>query len=323
MLKLNRRSLLSATALATAGGSRAWAQDFPDRPIRLVLPYAPGGVVDYVGRVFAQGLSEPLRQSVVAENRAGAGGVVGTDYVAKSAPDGYVQLVMDPAIVINPSLQSRVPYDLFKDLRPVSILTSSPLVLVVGPDLPVRSVADFVAYARANRGRLSFASAGTGTTPHLAGEMFGRITGCEPTHVPYRGIAAGFTDMMTGQVAFAFSSIAGARGLVNDGKLRALATTGARRSTAFPDLPTMRESGMEDFVVDLWLALLVPAATPDRIVARMHSAAMDVIRRPETAASLERVGAEGRGSTSAEAAATLRQEFDTWRKLITDAKITV
>ena len=152
MLKLNRRSLLSATALATAGGSRAWAQDFPDRPIRLVLPYAPGGVVDYVGRVFAQGLSEPLRQSVVAENRAGAGGVVGTDYVAKSAPDGYVQLVMDPAIVINPSLQSRVPYDLFKDLRPVSILTSSPLVLVVGPDLPVRSVADFVAYARANRG---------------------------------------------------------------------------------------------------------------------------------------------------------------------------
>jgi len=323
MLKLNRRALLSAPALAAAGSHAAWAQDFPDRPVRLVLPYAPGGVVDYVGRVFAQGLSEPLRQSVVAENRAGAGGVVGTDYVAKAAPDGYVQLIMDPAIVINPSLQTRVPYDLFRDLRPVSILTSSPLVLVVAPDLPVRSVAEFVSYAQTNKGRLSYASAGTGTTPHLAGEMFGRITGCEPTHVPYRGIAAGFTDMMTGQVAFAFSSIAGARGLVKDGKLRALATTGARRSAAFPDLTTMREAGMEDFVVDLWLALLVPSAVPESVVARMHAAVMELIRRPETTTSLERVGAEGRGTTGAEAAATLRQEFDTWRKLISEAKITV
>lgn len=326
MLSLNRRTLLSATALAAMGGRAARAQDFPDRPIRLVLPYAPGGVVDYVGRVFAQGLTESLRQPVVAENRAGAGGVLGADVVAKAVPDGYTQLVIDPALVINPSLQARVPYDVFRDFRPVSILTSSPLVLVVSPDLPARSVAELVALMKSNRGRYSYASAGVGTTPHLAGEMFALRTGCEATHVPYRGIAAGYADMMAGSVQFSFSSIAGARGLVNDGKLRALATTGARRSAAFPGLPTMQEAGqeagMEGFVVDLWLALLVPAATPDAVAARMHAAAMEVIRRPETTANLERVGAEARGTTGPEAAAALRAEHDTWRKLITDAKIT-
>lgn len=323
MLKLKRRTFLGATALAAMGGRTARAQDFPDRPIRLVLPYAPGGAVDFVGRVFAQSLTEGLRQSVVTENRAGAGGVVGADFVAKAAPDGYTQLVIDPALVINPSLQARVPYDVFRDFRPVSILTSSPLVLVVSPDLPVRSVAEFVALAKANRSRYSYASAGVGTTPHLAGEMFAMRTGCEATHVPYRGIAAGFADMMTGAVQFSFSSIAGARSLVNDGKLRALATTGARRSGAFPDLPTMQEAGMDGFVVDLWLALLVPAGTPDAVVARMHAATMEVIRRPDTAANLERVGAEARGTTVSEAAAILRSEYDIWRKLITDAKISV
>lgn len=322
MLKLNRRTLLGVTALAATGGRPARAQEFPDRPIRLVLPYAPGGVVDFVGRVVAQGLTDSLRQSVVAENRAGAGGVVGADFVAKAAPDGYTQLVIDPALVINPSLQARVPYDVFRDFRPISILTSSPLVLVVSPDLPVRSMADFITLAKANRGRYSYASAGVGTTPHLAGEMFALRTGCEATHVPYRGIAAGFADMMTGAVQFSFSSIAGARSLVNDGKLRALATTGARRSAAFPDLPTMQEAGMDGFVVDLWLALLAPAGTPGAVIARMHAAAMEVIRRPDTAASLERVGAEARGTTGPEAAAILRTEHDTWRKLIADAKIT-
>ncbi|HEY8609944.1 MAG TPA: tripartite tricarboxylate transporter substrate binding protein, partial [Roseomonas sp.] len=303
MLTLNKRALLASAILAAAASRDAWAQDFPDRPIRLVLPYAPGGVVDYVGRIFAQGLSESLRQSVVAENRAGAGGVVGAEFVAKSAADGYTQLFMDPALVINPSLQARVPYDVFRDFRPVSVLTSSSLVLVVPRELPVRDVGEFIAIAKANKGKYSYASAGVGTTPHLAGAMFTMRTGCDATHVPYRGITAGYADMMTGQVQFSFSSIAGARSLVADGKLRALATTGARRSAAYPNLPTMQEAGMDGFVVDLWLALLVPAATPEQIVTRMHGAVMEVIRRPETATNLERVGAEVRGTTSVEAAA--------------------
>ncbi|MBP0495736.1 tripartite tricarboxylate transporter substrate binding protein [Roseomonas indoligenes] len=319
---MNRRTLLGG-AVAAAGARKAWAQDFPDRPMRLVVPYAPGGVVDYVGRVFAQGLSEPLKQSVVAENRPGAGGVVGADFVAKSAPDGYTQLVIDPALVINPSLQARVPYDVFRDFRPISILTSSPLVLVVPPELPARDIEGFIALVKASRARFSYASAGVGTTPHLAGEMFSLRTGCEATHVPYRGIAAGYADMMTGQVQFCFSSIAGARGLVADGKLRALATTGARRSAVFPNLPTMQEAGMEGFVVDLWLSLLAPAATPDAVAAKMHAAVMSVIAKPETGPSLDRVGAEVRGTTGTEATAALRVEYETWRKLIADAKITV
>jgi len=319
-----RRFLLGATALAAAAqGRAAWAQEFPNRPIRLVLPYAPGGVVDYVGRVFGQGLTEVLGQPVVAENRAGAGGVVGTDFVAKSAPDGYTQLLMDPAVVINPSLQARVPYDLFRDLRPVSIITSSPLVLVTAPNLPVRSVAELIAYGTARKGQLSFASAGVGTTPHLAGEMFNLRTGIGATHVPYRGISASYADLMTGKVHFSFSSIAGARPLVSEGKLRALATTGPAPSNVFPELPTMSSAGMPDFVVDLWLALFVPSQTPDGIVARMHEALTAVLRRPDTGSSLERVGATARGTTPAEAKDFVRAEYESWREVITKARITL
>lgn len=320
MLNPTRRAVLGAAAMLPL---TAWAQSFPDRVVRLVLPYAPGGVVDAVGRIFAQGLSEALRQSVVAENRPGAGGVIGTDAVAKSAPDGYTQLLMDPAVVINPSLQARVPYDLFRDLKPVSILTSSPLVLVVAPNLPVSTVAEFVAYAQANRGRLSYASAGVGTTPHLAGEMFSLRTDIAATHVPYRGIAAAYADMMAGQVQFSFSSIAGARSLIEDGRLKALATTGAAPSPALPNLPTMQGAGVANFVVDLWLALFLPAATPDAVAARMHEALMEVIRKPEVVAALARLGAQPRGTTQAEAVAIVRSEYDSWRAVITQAGITL
>lgn len=321
-MRMSRRDLLAATAALLASRT-ASAQSFPDHPLRLVLPYSPGGVVDTVGRVIAQGLTATLGQSVVAENRSGAGGVVGADYVAKAAPDGYVQLLIDPALIINPSLQQSVPYDVFRDFQPISIVTTSPLVLVVAPSVPANTVAEFIALVRANKGRFSYASAGVGTTPHLAGEMFSLRSGADATHVPYRGIAAGFADMMTGQVQFSFSSIAGARGLVADGKLKALATTGARRSAAFPDLPTMTEAGMDGFIVDLWLALLAPAGTPMPIVDRVNEAVNAVLGKPETIASLARLGVEPRGTTVAEATAVLRSEFEAWRKLIADARITL
>lgn len=321
-MRMSRRDLLAATAALLASRT-ASAQSFPDHQLRLVLPYSPGGVVDTVGRVIAQGLTATLGQSVVAENRSGAGGVVGADYVAKAAPDGYVQLLIDPALIINPSLQQSVPYDVFRDFQPISIVTTSPLVLVVAPSVPANTVAEFIALVRANKGRFSYASAGVGTTPHLAGEMFSLRSGADATHVPYRGIAAGFADMMTGQVQFSFSSIAGARGLVADGKLKALATTGARRSAAFPDLPTMTEAGMDGFIVDLWLALLAPAGTPMPIVDRVNEAVNAVLGKPETIASLARLGVEPRGTTVAEATAVLRSEFEAWRKLIADARITL
>src|SRR5215471_3699106 len=181
--------LLLAGALIAWAAASATAQTYPTKPIKLVLPYAPGGIIDYVGRTLAQKLTEVAGQPVVAENRPGAGGIVGTDAVARSAPDGYTLVLMDPAIVINPTLQSDVPYDLFKNLQTVSIVSTSPEVLVVSPKLPVNTFAELVAYGKANPGKLNFASAGIGTTPHLAGEMFKLRTGIDATHVPYKGSA--------------------------------------------------------------------------------------------------------------------------------------
>jgi tripartite-type tricarboxylate transporter receptor subunit TctC len=205
------------------------AQTFPSKPIRLILPYVPGGIIDGVGRNLAQRMTENLGISVVAENRPGAGGMVGTDVVARSAPDGYTILLMDPAVVINPTLQPDAPYDLSK-LQTVSIIGSSPVVIVATPNLPVKNFAELVAYAKANPGKLNFGSAGIGTAPHLAGELVKLRAGIEMTHVPYRGIGAAYPDVMSGKVQLAFSSIAGAVPFTSDNRVRAIATTGAKRS---------------------------------------------------------------------------------------------
>jgi tripartite-type tricarboxylate transporter receptor subunit TctC len=252
-----RLALSSALILGAVTGAQA--QAYPSKPVRLVLPYAPGGIIDYVGRTLAQKLTETLGQPVVAENRPGAGGILGTDSVARSAPDGYTLVLMDPAIVINPTLQADVPYDVFKNLQTVSIVSSSPEVLVVSPALPVKTFAELVAYGKANPGKLNFASAGIGTTPHLAGEMFKLRTGIDATHVPYKGIGASFTDMMSGKVQMAFSSIAGALPFTSDNRVRALATTGSKRSSVYPDLPTVAEAGLTGFEVDLWLGVFAPS----------------------------------------------------------------
>src|SRR4051812_28042649 len=192
-------ALLLAPLLAALAGTVAPAQNYPSKPVRLVLPYAPGGIIDYVGRTLAQHLSEPLGQPVVAENRPGAGGITGTDTVARAAPDGYNLVLMDPAIVINPTLQPSMPYDLFKQLATVSIISTSPEVVVVAPELPIKSIADLVAYGKANPGKLNFASAGIGTTPHLAGELFKQRTGIDATHVPYKSIGQSYPDLMSGK----------------------------------------------------------------------------------------------------------------------------
>src|SRR5215470_14286045 len=208
------------------GATSAQAQDYPSRPVRLILPYNPGGIVDYVGRTIGQGLAQASGQSVVPENKPGAGGILGTHTVATSDPDGYTLLLMDPAIVVNSVLQADINYDLFKDLKVVSVVSSSPLVLVVTPSLPATSFKEFLDYAKANPAKLNYASAGVGTTPHLAGELLRMRTGIDATHVPYRGIAGSFADLMTAKVQFSFSSIPGARPFTDDNRLRALATTG-------------------------------------------------------------------------------------------------
>jgi tripartite-type tricarboxylate transporter receptor subunit TctC len=313
--------LALSSALILVAVLPAQAQTYPSKPVRLVLPYAPGGIIDYVGRTLAQKLTEILGQSVVADNRPGAGGIVGTDSVARSAPDGYTLVLMDPAIVINPTLQSDVPYDVFKNLQTVSIVSSSPEVLVVSPALPVTTFPELVAYGKANPGKLNFASAGIGTTPHLAGEMFKLRTGIDATHVPYKGIGASYTDMMSGKVQMAFSSIAGALPFTADNRVRALATTGARRSSVYPNLPTVAEAGLPGFEVDLWLGVFAPSGLPAPVLARLNADLKKALEAADLKAALAKVGVEPRGTSPDEGAAFLRAEFDKWKQVITDGKI--
>jgi tripartite-type tricarboxylate transporter receptor subunit TctC len=321
-LRLALSSVLAVTsALAFGELTGAQAQNYPNKPVRLVLPYAPGGIIDYVGRTLAQKLTENLGQPVVAENRPGGGGVLGTDSVARSAPDGYTLVLMDPAIIINPTLQADVPYDVFRNLQTVSIISSSPEVLVVSPILPVKTFPELVTYGRANPGKLNFASAGIGTTPHLAGEMFKLRTGIDATHIPYKCIGASYTDMMSGKVQMAFSSIAGALPFTTDNRVRAIATTGAKRSSVYPDLPTVAEAGLAGFEVDLWLGVFAPAKLPVPILARLNGELTKALEAADLKAALAKVGVEPRGTSPEEGATFLRAEFDKWRQVITDGKI--
>lgn len=314
---MTRATFLSGLAALAAAPARAQA-----RALRLVLPYAPGGVVDTLGRVVGQALGETGSYTVVADNRPGAGGMIGTEHVARSTADGTTALIMDPAVVINPSLQANVPYDLFRDLTCVSIISSSPLVVVTAPNQPFRTMQELVAHGRGRPGQMSFASAGVGTTPHLAGELLNLRTGIGASHIPYRGIAAAMPDVMSGAVPFTFSSIAGARGLLADNRLRALATTGTARPSSLPDVPTMAEAGFADFVVDLWLGVFVPSATPAATVAAMQAALQVALQRPATATAFQRVGAEVRFTSTADSERTLRAEFEMWRNVITTQRIT-
>jgi tripartite-type tricarboxylate transporter receptor subunit TctC len=312
---------LLASVLLAAGTLAASAQNYPTKPIKLVLPYSPGGIIDYVGRTLAQHLGETIGQPVVAENRPGAGGIAGTDMVARAAPDGYTLVIMDPAIVINPTLQPTIPYDLFKQLVTVSIVSSSPEVMVVAPQLPVKSVQELIAYGKANPGKLNFASAGIGTTPHLAGELFKQHTGIEATHVPYRSIGQSFPDIMANKVQFAFSSIAGALPFTKDNRVRAIATTGLKRSAVYPNVPTVDEAGIKGFQVDLWLGIFTPAGVPKDVLAKLNSALNTTLKKPEVKTALAKVGVEPRGTSVEDGAKILHTEFDKWKNVIVQVKI--
>ena len=318
MKRLAAAALLCSVVLAP---STVAAQTYPSKPIRLVLPYVPGGIIDTAGRNLALRLSESLGQSVVAENRPGAGGMVGADAVARSAPDGYTILLTDPALVSNPTLQADVPYDLFKGLQSVSIIGSSPAVIVASLRLPVTTFAEFIAYAKANPGKLNFASAGIGTAPHLAGEMIKLRTGIEMTHVPYRGIGAAYPDVMSGKVQLAFSSIAGAVPFTSDNRVRPLATTGSKRSPVYPDVATVAESGLPGFDVDLWIGIYAPAGLPPAVLARLNGELNKVLQNAEMKAALAKIGVEPRGTSPEQAADFTRAEYEKWKKVIVEGKI--
>jgi tripartite-type tricarboxylate transporter receptor subunit TctC len=311
------------STLALAASLPAYAQNFPDRPVHLVIPYGPGGITDFAGRVLAQKIGEALGQTVVAENKPGAGGIVGVDYVAHSTPDGYNMAVMDPAVVINPILQKSMPYDIFKDVVPLSITSSSPEVLVVAPQLGIKTYAELVAYAKANPGKLNYASAGVGTTPHLAAELWKARIGIDAVHVPYKGIGASYTDMMSNKVQMSFSSIAGARPFTDDGRVIALATTGAQRSAVYPDLPTVAEAGLPGYDVDLWLGLYGTGGTPPAVLEKLNAAIAKALQDPDLKTGFAKFGLTPRGMSLADSAAFTRSEYEKWKKVIQEQHITL
>jgi tripartite-type tricarboxylate transporter receptor subunit TctC len=312
------RALAWATAILLVSGA-AHAQTYPSKPIRLILPYVPGGIIDTTGRNLALRLSETIGQSVVAENRPGAGGMVGTDVLARSPPDGYTIVLTDPAVVTNPTLQKDVPYDLAK-LQAVSIIGSSPAVVVASLHLPVKTFPELIAHAKANPGKLNYASAGIGTAPHLAGELIKLRTGIDMAHVPYRGIGAAYPDVLSGKVQLALSSIAGAVPFTTDNRVRPLAVTTPTRSRVFPDVPTVAET-LPGFEVDLWTAIYAPVGVPPEVLAKLSGAINKTLQHPEMKAALARIGVEPRGTTPEEGAAFTRAEYEKWKKVIVEGKI--
>jgi tripartite-type tricarboxylate transporter receptor subunit TctC len=312
--------VLIGSAVLLASAVAAQAQSYPSKPIRIILPYVPGGIIDTAGRNLALRLSASMGHSVVAENRPGAGGMVGADVTARSAPDGYTILLTDPALVSNPTLQKDVPYDLFKGLQTVSIVGSSPAVIVASPTLPVKTFGELIAYAKANPGKLNFASAGIGTAPHLAGEMIKLRTGIEMTHVPYRGIGAAYPDVMSGKVQLAFSSIAGAVPFTSDNRVRPLATTGSQRSPVYPDVPTVAET-LPGFDVDLWIGIYAPAGLPPAVLAKLNGEINKVLQQPELKAAFAKIGVTPRGTSPDQGAAFTHSEYEKWKKVIVEGKI--
>ncbi len=317
-----RRAALSlAATLAILAPHAARAADaYPAKPVRFVVAFPPGGGTDIIARAIAQKLAERIAQQVVVDNRPGAGGNIGTDIVAKSAPDGYTMLMGSAGpLAINASLFGKMPFDPIKDLAPVTLAASTPNVLVVHPSLRAATVKELIALAKARPGEINFASSGHGTPAHLAGELFNSMAGVKMVHVPYKGAAPALADLLGGQVQLMFSTMPPALPHVKDGKLRALAVTSAKRSPAAPDLPTLDEIALPGFEANTWHGVVVPAGTPATIVARLNREIVAILHLPDVVERFSSQGAEALGSTPEEFAAYIRSETLKWAKVVRDS----
>jgi tripartite-type tricarboxylate transporter receptor subunit TctC len=302
----------------------AIAQPFPSKLVKLVVPQTPGGATDVFARKIGQVLSERWGQPVVIENRAGAGGVVGTDVVAKSAADGYTLLVTYAGSqAINASLYPKLPFDTIKDFQTVATLAVTPFILIVNPKLPAKDLAEFIALAKARPGTLTYASSGNGSVNHLLGEMLKAETGISMLHVPYRGVAPAITDVMGGQVDAAFSSVPSVLQMIRAGNVRALAVSSARRVAIAPEIPTMAESGMPGFDVNPWWGILAPAGTDMAIVRKINSDVASVLRTPEMIDFLASQGAEPLVTSPEEFLGILQADVLKWAKVVKDAGVTI
>lgn len=306
---------LLVLALATLA-IPAFGQTFPSKPVQLIVPAAAGGTVDILSRAIAPALAERLGQPVVVENRPGAGTNIGMEAVARSSPDGHMLLVGGVPVATNKVLYSKLTFDPAADLAPVTLLVTSSNVLVVNPSLPVHSVKELIAYAKARPGQLNFGSPATGSTPHLAGELFNHLAGVKMVHVPYKGAAQGLNDLIGGRLQLSFDNIPPAVPHVRAGKLRALAVTAGKRHAAFPELPTVAEAGLPGFEVAAWFGLLARAGTPAEVIRRLEAETANVLAAPAVRERLVQLGFEVDGRGAAQYAAFIRAEAERWTPII-------
>ena len=313
---------VAATVAVVASCLPAHAQKYPSKPIRIVVPQAAGGGLDVVARLVAQELSQKWGVQVLVDNRPGANGIIGLEAVAKSKPDGYTILGgFTSPLMVNPHVYKTLPYDTFRDFAPITQLVTNTLVLVVNPHLPVRSVKELVALARSRPGQVVYGSFGIGNLTHLANVLLAGETGVKLTHVPYKGETPSVTDTVSGQVVMSWATSAGAGPHIHSGRLRLLATGGARRATAWPDTPTMVEQGYPNVQVTGWSALLAPAATPPDIIERFQRDSAQYLLRPDIREKLSAAGAEPVGSTAPQFTSFIKAEYDKWGRVVKQAGI--
>jgi tripartite-type tricarboxylate transporter receptor subunit TctC len=310
--------ILISLALVAFGAA---GQSYPSKPVRMIVPFPPGGPTDITGRTIGEKLQQRLGQPVIVENRPGAGSIIGTDAAAKSPADGYTLLLGSNSIALQPLLQAKLPYDPQKDLTPVILAVRIPNVLVVHPSVPANTVAEFIALAKAKPGTINYASVGNATGPHLFGELFRSLTGVNIVHVPYKGTAPAVNDLLGGQVQALFDSLATALPNIRAGKLRALGVTSAQRSRSAPDIPTLAESGAPGYEATGWFGVLVPAGTPAEIVTRLNSEIGAILKMPDVEERFLKFGAEGGGGSPADFTRFIRSEQDKWGKIIREAGI--
>ena len=314
-------------ALLIVGCSSAAAQTYPTKPVRMLVPFPPGGGTDFVARILGQRLTEMWGQQVIVDNRPGASMMIASEMVAKAPPDGYTIIMSSSNHTINPSLYSKIPYDTLGDFAPVTLVGTSPFVLVVHPTLPVKSVKELINLARSRKGQIAYASSGTGGPQQLAGELFKTMANVDLLHVPYKGSGPAEVDLVAGHVQMMFATTVSALPQIQAGRMRALAVTSLKRTTAFskvmPDLPTVAESGVPGYEAGTWWGVLAPAKTPRPIITKLHGDVVKVLQMPDTRSKLMTQGADPGGNTPEEYAAMLKAEVAQWAKVVKAANIKV
>jgi tripartite-type tricarboxylate transporter receptor subunit TctC len=315
---MNRRHVLQTLGSCLAFGTLpVWAQEFPSRPVKVIIPFPPGGPTDVLGRIVAQKLSERLGQSFVIDNKPGASGMIGADMVAKSQADGYTLLVNASLHVINPSLYDKTRYDAIADFTPLSNLADVPLVLVVNAQTPAQTVKELIAWVKTSKAPVNFASSGNATAPHLAGEAFKVATGIENMqHVPYKGSAPALTDLLSGQVQMMFDSLPSSQPFIKSGALKAIAVTTQKRSSALPNVPTIAESGIPGFNFSTWYGMWAPKSMPQAIVQKLSNEIAQITRLPDVRERFLALGAEPIGNTAEEFAAFTKSELNKWARVV-------